>query len=317
MEVMLVPRAGLVLPGPVIAGSGTFGYGTEYASRRSLQGLGAVVCKGTTRHARAGNEPLRLVETPAGMINSIGLANVGVEEVVRHYAPIWAAWSTPVFVNVSGNSVEEYVEIVQLLDGVPGVTGIELNVSCPNIKEGGVQFGTDPKRAAAVTRAVRDATSLPLMVKLSPNVTSIAEIALAVEAAGADVISLINTVYGMTIDIQRRAPAIANISGGLSGPAIRPLAVYQVYTVAQAVAIPIVGMGGIFSGRDAIEFVMAGASAVAVATLLMVDPGGWRRVTEEIERWCDDHGVRDLGEIVGAANAGFKTRTGETALTGS
>jgi dihydroorotate dehydrogenase (NAD+) catalytic subunit len=317
MEVTLAPRTGLVLPGPVIAGSGTFGYGTEFASRRTLRGLGAVVSKGTTRRPRAGNPPLRLIETPAGMINSIGLANVGVEEVVRGYAPIWATWTTPVLVNVSGNSLDEYVEVVRLLDGVPGISGIELNISCPNVREGGVQFGTDPEQAASVTRAAREATDLPLMVKLSPNVTSIASIAQAVEAAGADAISLINTVYGMTVDIRRREPAIANVSGGLSGPAIRPLALYQVYAVAQAVSIPIVGMGGIMSGRDAIEFIMAGASAVAVATLLMAEPSGWRRVTDEIERWCADHGVRDISEIVGVANHGFKAKTGETALTGS
>lgn len=314
---MLAPRTGFALRNPVIAASGTFGYGTEYASRMDLSGLGAVVSKGTTRHPRTGNQPLRLAETPAGMINAIGLQNIGVEAVVRDKAPVWSGWSVPVLVNVSGTSTDDYVDIVQLLDRVAGVSGIELNISCPNVKEGGVLFGTHPRLAAEVTRAVRNATSLPLVVKLSPNVTDIREIARAVEDAGADAISLINTVYGMAVDVKRREPLIANGYGGLSGPAIKPLALYLVHSVAQVVSIPIVGLGGVMTAGDAIEFLLAGASAVGVATLLLLDPDGWRPLATGLEAWCRQEGVKTLSEIIGAANPGFKGRTGELKLTGS
>lgn len=317
METMLAPRTGFALRNPVIAASGTFGYGTEYASRMDLSGLGAVVSKGTTRHPRTGNQPLRLAETPAGMINAIGLQNIGVEAVVRDKAPVWSGWSVPVLVNVSGTSTDDYVDIVQLLDRVAGVSGIELNISCPNVKEGGVLFGTHPRLAAEVTRAVRNATSLPLVVKLSPNVTDIREIARAVEDAGADAISLINTVYGMAVDVKRREPLIANGYGGLSGPAIKPLALYLVHSVAQVVSIPIVGLGGVMTAGDAIEFLLAGASAVGVATLLLLDPDGWRPLATGLEAWCRQEGVKTLSEIIGAANPGFKGRTGELKLTGS
>ena len=314
---MIAPRTGFRLKSPVIAASGTFGYGTEFAARSDLSGLGAIVCKGTTRHPRTGNPPLRLAETPAGMLNAIGLQNIGVEAVIRDKAPVWSGWQVPVLVNVSATSTDEYVEIVRLLDRVPGVAGIELNISCPNVKEGGVAFGIDARMAAGVTAAVRVATEMPLVVKLSPNVTDIRAIASAVEGAGADAVSLVNTVFGMAVDVGRREPLMTNVYGGLSGPAIKPLALYQVYSVAQEVSIPIVGVGGIMSADDALEFLLAGASAVGVATLLLVDPQGWRRLDEGLNAWCDREGVRSLSQVIGGANPGFKGRTGELELTGS
>jgi len=258
-----------------------------------------------------------MAETAAGMLNAIGLQNIGVEAVVRDKAPVWSTWSVPILVNVSGVSIDEYVAVTALLDRVPGVAGIELNISCPNVKEGGVAFGTNPRMAAEVTRAVRATTALPLLVKLSPNVRDIQEVALAVEGAGADAISLINTVYGMAIDAGRRRPLLANGSGGLSGPAIKPLALYLVYQVAQAVSVPVVGLGGIMTAEDAIEFLLAGASAIAVATLLLVDPTAWRDLDKGIEAWCQREGVRRLQEVIGAANPQYKGRAGELPLTGS
>ncbi len=316
VEVILAPRTGLRLKNPVIAASGAFGYGVEYATKNDISGLGAVICKGTTRQARAGNPPLRLAETAAGMLNAIGLQNIGVDAVVRDQAPLWAALDLPFLVNVSGTTVEDYAAIVARLDGVPGVAGIELNISCPNVKEGGVAFGTDSRMAAEVTRAVRDATNLPLMVKLSPNVSDIRPIACAVEEAGADAISLVNTVYGMAIDARSRRPLMPSVSGGLSGPAIKPLALYLVYQVAREVSLPIVGLGGILCAEDAIEFLLAGATAVALGTALMLDPTSWRNIVAGIDQWCGREGVHDLAEITGAANAGYKKRAGEVSLTG-
>jgi dihydroorotate dehydrogenase (NAD+) catalytic subunit len=317
MDVLIAPRTGLRLQNPVIAASGTFGYGVEFAGRMDLSGLGALICKGTTRRPRTGNAPPRLVETPAGMLNAIGLQNIGVEAVIREKAPIWAGWSLPVLVNVSGTSVEDYVEIAALLDGVPGVAGIELNISCPNIHDGGAIFGVEAQSAAAVTRAVRQTTSLPLVVKLSPNVVDIRPIAAAVADAGADAISLINTVYGMTIDIGSRRPALAVASGGLSGPAIKPYALYLVYQAAQEVDIPIIGVGGILSADDAIEFMLAGATAVEIGTALLLDPTCWQRIVADLEEWRRREGVHAWSEIVGAANARDRRRTGEIPLTGS
>ena len=211
MDVDIAPRTGLRLKNPVIAASGTFGYGTEFAERMDVSELGAMVCKGTTREPRTGNEPLRMAETPAGMLNAIGLQNIGVEAVIAEKAPVWAGWPVPVLVNVSGTTTEDYAYVVSRLDGVPGVSGIELNIPCPNVKEGGVAFGTEPRLAREVTAAARAATDLPLVVKLSPNVTDIRSIAASVEEAGADAVSLVNTVYGMAIDAERHAPLLANV----------------------------------------------------------------------------------------------------------
>ncbi len=282
----------------------------------SLDGLGAVVCKGTTLEPLAGTVPLRMVETPAGMLNAIGLQNIGVDAVVREKAPVWAGWSVPVLVNVSGTTIEEYVEIVRRLDGVPGISGIELNISCPNTDSGGIAFGVDPAAAAAVTLAVRGETGLPLVVKLTPNVADIRSIAAAVEAAGADAISLINTVFGMAIDTRRRAPALTNARGGLSGPAIKPYALHLVYEVAQEVSVPVIGMGGIMTGADAAEFLLAGASAIALGTALLVDPTSWRRIARELQEWLASEGVRSVDDVVGAANAGYKRKARETNLAG-
>jgi dihydroorotate dehydrogenase (NAD+) catalytic subunit len=306
MEVTLIPRTRLILKNPVIAASGTFGYGTEFAQRMDVSGLGAIVCKGTTRRPRAGNEPLRLAETPAGMLNAVGLQNIGVEAVVAHHAPKWVTLGVPVLVNVSGTSVDDCCEIVDQLNGVPGVSGIELNISCPNVKEGGVAFGTNARLASEVTAAVRAMTTLPLIVKLSPNVSDIVEIACAVESSGADAISLINTLYGMGVDWKRRAPVLAWVTGGLSGPAIKPVALYMVYAVAGAVSVPIVGLGGIMSVDDALEFLMAGATAVGLGTALMVNPTSWRDVVNGLGAWQRREGVRHIVDIVGSANSGFK-----------
>lgn len=316
MQVTIAPRTGLTLNNPVIAASGTFGYGLEFARRMDVTGFGAIVSKGTTREPRAGTPPVRLVETAAGMLNAIGLQNVGVEAVVKEKAPAWQRLGVPVLVNVSGAALEEYREVVSRLDGVPGVSGIELNISCPNVKEGGVAFGAQPGPAAAVTAAARAATSMPLVVKLSPNVADIRGIASAVEDAGADALTVANTVYGMAIDARRRTPLLTNITGGLSGPAIKPYALYLVYQVAQEVSIPIIAAGGIMTGVDAIEFLLAGATAVQLGTALLVDPACWRTVIADLEAWCRKEGVTDVREIIGAANEGFKGKTGEVHLAG-
>jgi dihydroorotate dehydrogenase (NAD+) catalytic subunit len=316
MDVVIAPRTGLQLKNPVIAASGTFGYGVEFAARMDVSGLGAIVCKGTTREPRSGNPPVRLAETAAGMLNSIGLQNIGVEAVVAEMVPRWRKLGTPVIVNVAATSIEDYRYMVDRLDGLEGVSGIELNISCPNVREGGVQFGTDADLAAGVTRAVRTATQLPLIVKLSPNVADIQVIAAAVEDAGADAVSVANTVYGLAIDARRRRPVLANGTGGLSGPAIKPYALYLVYQVAQAVSIPVIGVGGVMSGLDAVEFLLAGASAVQLGTALMIDPTSWQRVTAEIEAWLDRQGVHALADIVGSANPSYKGKAGEVSLAG-
>jgi dihydroorotate dehydrogenase (NAD+) catalytic subunit len=285
----------------VMTASGTFGYGTEYADFVDVQRLGAIVCKGTTLEPREGNPQPRLGETPAGLLNSIGLQNIGVEALIKEKAPLWASWQVPVIVNIAGESIDDYARLAARLDGVVGVSGLEVNVSCPNVKSGGMEFGTDPKAAASVTRAVKKATSMPVIVKLTPNVTSIVEIAEAVADAGADVLCLINTLRGMAIDVSARKPSLGNICGGLSGPAIKPVALYMVYQVAGRVKLPIVGCGGIMSSQDALEFIMAGASAVEVGTAQFVNPRALLDVLEGIEEFMRHEGVKDISELVGAA----------------
>jgi len=290
-----------MLDNPVMTASGTFGYGTEYSKIIDIQKLGAIVCKGTTFRPRKGNLQPRLVETVGGLLNSVGLENIGVDAVIRDKAPIWASWRVPVIVNIAGETIDEYVSAVAKLEGIPGVSGIELNISCPNISAAGIEFGVNPKLAAEVTLAVKAVTSLPVMVKLSPNVTDIKEIALAVESAGADAISLINTVKGIAIDISKRKPCLGNITGGLSGPAIKPIALYMVYEVAKVVHIPLIGCGGISCAADALEFIMCGASAVQVGSANLTNPRASLNILEGIKHFMSDKGIHNLAELIGVA----------------
>lgn len=303
VEVELAPKhpLGLKLKNPVMTASGTFGYGTEYSSLVDVSALGAVVSKAITLRPRNGNPQPRIAETPAGMLNAIGLQNIGLEAAIRDKCPIWARWSTPVVVNVAGFTVEEYVEVSRRLAETSGVAAIELNISCPNVDSEGEQFGLCKESAAEVTQEVRQAIDVPLFVKLSPNVTDIVEIAEAVCLAGADAISLINTIPGMTIDLKTRRPVLANITGGLSGPAIRPIAVRVVYEVAQAVDTPIIGIGGISNSEDALEFIMAGARAIQVGTGTFFNPRTSIEVVEGLEAFLISEGVQDINELVGVA----------------
>jgi len=303
LAVQLAPThpRGLLLKNPVMNASGTFGYGTEYSEVVDVQKLGAVVCKATTLEPREGSPQPRLKETPAGLLNSIGLQNIGVEAVIKEKAPLWASWQVPVIVNIAGEHADEYAKLASRLDGVPGISGLEVNISCPNVEVGGIEFGTDPMSAFGVTRAVVRATTLPVVVKLTPNVTDIVEIAVAVSQAGAHALCLINTLRGMAIDIAGRRPALGNACGGLSGPAIKPIALYMVYEVAKKVDIPVIGCGGISSAEDAMEFIMAGASAVQVGTAQFVSPGAMLDVLEGIEQFMERENVEDLSELVGVA----------------
>ena len=286
---------GLRLRGPVMVASGTFGYGFD-APGVDRAALGAIVTKGTTLAPRDGNAPNRIAETPSGMLNAIGLQNPGVDQVARVYAPIWASWDLPVIVNVAGDSIDEYVAVARRLDGVPGIAGLELNISCPNVSNG-LQFGVDSGLAAELTHAVRAVTRLPLLVKLTPNVTDIVAVARAVEDAGADAVSAINTYVGMSIDVRRRQPVLSRGSGGLSGPAIKPLALHAVWQVATAVRIPVIGIGGITTAGDALEFLLAGAAAVQLGTVNYVRPQAAREVHDGIAGHLHEHGFRDLGAL--------------------
>jgi dihydroorotate dehydrogenase (NAD+) catalytic subunit len=303
LSVQLAPknRRGLRLANPVMTASGTFGYGTEYQQLFDIQRLGAIVCKGTTLEPREGNPQPRLVETAAGVINAIGLQNIGVRALIKEKAPVWAEWRVPVIVNIAGDTVAEYAKLAETLDGVKGVSGIEVNISCPNVKAGGAAFGADPECAAEVTRGVRAATTLPMIVKLTPNTGDIAAVAGAVEKAGADAISLVNSVKAMAIDLVNRRPPLGSTTGGLSGPAIKPVALAMVYELAGTVAVPVVGCGGIASASDALEFIMAGASAVQVGSASFKNPRASLDVLEGIERFMEKEGIKNLGEIIGAA----------------
>jgi dihydroorotate dehydrogenase (NAD+) catalytic subunit len=292
---------GLELANPVLVASGTFGYGTEYQPLVDIQRLGAICSKGITVRPRAGNRPPRIAETPAGMLNAIGLQNVGLRGVVEEKAPIWARWTVPVVVNISGESIAEFEQLAGTLDDVPGVAGLELNISCPNIRAGGQLFADDARSAAAVTRACRAASTLPLMVKLSPNVGNVVEIALAVEEAGADCISVANTLLGMLIDVDRRRPYLANVTGGLSGPAVRPVIVRMVYQVAAAVSVPVVGVGGITCTEDALQYILAGATAVQVGTANFVNPRTATEIVDGLADYLREHRIADVADLVGAA----------------
>jgi dihydroorotate dehydrogenase (NAD+) catalytic subunit len=303
LSVQLAPKNehGLLLANPVMTASGTFGYGTEYCHMFDIQRLGAIVCKGTTLEPREGNPQPRLAETACGLLNSIGLQNIGVKALIKEKAPLWAGWQVPVIVNIAGETIEEYAKLAGELEGVAGVSGIEVNISCPNVKAGGAEFGANPDSAAAATTAVRAATSLPVLVKLTPNTGDIAEVAMAVADAGADAISLINTLRGIAIDTARRRPLLGNIVGGLSGPAIKPVALYMVYEVARVVKVPVVGCGGITTASDAIEFIMAGASAAQVGTTSFTEPHAPLDVLEGIEQFMKKEGIEDIAELIGAA----------------
>ena len=292
-----------MLDNPVMIASGTFGYGIEYSELIDIQKLGAIVCKGTTLMPRKGNSQPRLVETESGLLNSVGLENIGVDAVVKDKAPVWANWRVPVIVNIAGETIGEYISVAAKLGDTPGVSGIELNISCPNISTGGIEFGVTPKLAAEATAAVKAATNLPVIVKLSPNVTDIREIAVAVEGAGVDAIALINTLKGMAIDIKKGKPRLGNTTGGLSGPAIKPVALYMVYEVAKVVHIPVIGCGGVRCAEDALEFIMAGASAVQVGTANLANPHVALDVLEGIKHFMRDRGIRKLTDLIGIARA--------------
>jgi dihydroorotate dehydrogenase (NAD+) catalytic subunit len=282
----------LRLRSPVMVASGTFGYGFD-APLVDRSALGAIVTKGTTPRPRDGNAPTRIAETPSGMLNAIGLQNPGVEHVAREYAPIWASWEVPVIVNVAGDAIEDYVAVARRLDGVPGVAGLELNISCPNVVNG-LQFGLDPRLAAELTAAVRRATGLPLIVKLTPNVTDIEAVGRAVEAAGADAVSAINTYVGMAIDVRRRRPILSRGSGGVSGPAIKPMALQAVWQLAAELSIPVIGIGGIVTASDALEFLLAGAVAVQLGTVNYVRPESAGEVHDGIAEYMQRRGFNDL-----------------------
>jgi len=303
LGIQLAPNhsRGLLLRNPVMTASGTFGYGIEYQGVVDIQRLGAIVCKGTTLHPRDGNPQPRLFETASGLLNSVGLQNIGVDVLVKEKAAIWATWDVPVIVNIAGDTKEEYGDVAARLSDVAGVSAVEVNISCPNVACGGMEFGTDPKAAADVTAVVKRATSLPVIVKLSPNVTDILEIAKAVVDAGADSICLINTVRGMAVNIETAQPVLGNITGGLSGPAVKPIALAMVYKVAGIVDVPIIGCGGITCAEDAVEFLMAGASAVQVGTANLTDPQAALKVLEGIEQFMQKRNYDSLNTIIGMA----------------
>lgn len=298
-----VKIAGIKMKTPVMTASGTFGFGPEYADFVDLNQVGAVVVKGTTLHPRPGNSGRRIAETPAGMLNSIGLENPGVDAFLTKTLAGLAQYDVPIIVNIAGNTVEEYGELAAMLT-VPGVSALEINISCPNVKAGGIAFGTDCASAAAVVARVKENTRLPVIPKLSPNVTDIVTMAQAVEAAGADAISLINTLLGMAIDIHTWRPVLGNVVGGLSGPAVKPVAVRMVWQVARAVKVPVIGMGGIMTAQDAIEFLLAGASAVAVGTANFVNPRASVEVAEGIREYLVERGLTHVSQLVGQVDVG-------------
>jgi dihydroorotate dehydrogenase (NAD+) catalytic subunit len=297
---MTVEVAGIKMRNPVMTASGTFGYGAEFADYLDLESIGAMITKGLSLRPKAGNPTPRIVETPGGMLNAIGLQNVGVDAFIAQKLPYLSKVATPVIVNLYGNTLEEYGEVAARLDGLPGVAGIEVNISCPNVKQGGIVFGTDPAAAQEVVRLVKRNTSKPMIVKLSPNVTDVVLMARACADAGADALSLINTLTGMAIDLDRRRPVLANITGGLSGPAIKPVALRMVWQVAKCVQIPIIGIGGIMNARDALEFILAGASAVQVGTASFLDPSAAQTIARDMEQYLVDKGIGSVSSLIGA-----------------
>jgi dihydroorotate dehydrogenase (NAD+) catalytic subunit len=293
---------GVKLKNPVMTASGTFGYASEFEELIDLNRLGAIIVKGLSLEPSRGNPPPRIVETPCGMLNAIGLENVGLEAFLKEKLPFLKRIDTPVLVNIYGKNIADYAELASRLEDIEKIAGIELNISCPNVKSGGAAFGAFPESAAQVVRAVRKSTTRPLMVKLSPNVTDITEIARSVEGEGADSISLINTITGMAIDIETRRPKLANITGGLSGPAIRPVALRMVWQTAQVVKVPVIGVGGIMTAKDALEFLIAGAVAVQVGTANFINPHATIDIIEGIEAFLMERNISDIAEIIGTLN---------------
>jgi dihydroorotate dehydrogenase (NAD+) catalytic subunit len=299
---LAVKLGALRLKNPVLTASGTSGYGIDLLPHFDISGIGGVVSKSLSLAPREGNPPVRLSETPGGMLNSIGLQNIGVEAFIGEKLPTLRRHDLAVIANIFGESVEEFEQLARRLDAAEGVSAIELNISCPNTAKGGVEFGVDPDATARVTAAVRAATRLPVIVKLSPNVTDITLIARAAESAGADILSLVNTFFGMTIDVERRRAVLSSGTGGLSGPAIRPMAVHLVHRVSRAVDLPLIGIGGIRTGLDAIEFILAGASAVEVGTATFTEPAASLRIAREIGEYCERHHVDDIATLVGGVS---------------
>ncbi len=284
---------------PVLVASGTFGYGEEYGSLIDLNKLGGIITKSVTLSPREGNPPPRTCETPSGMLNSIGLTNVGVKRFIREKLPFLRKLKTRVIVNVAGSTVEEYVEVVKKLEGKKGIDLLEINISCPNVKEGGIAFGSKPESACECIKAVRENTYFPIIAKLSPNVSDITEIALAVEEAGADAVSMINTLVGMAVDLEKRRPRLYNITGGLSGPAVKPVALAMVWKTAQKVKIPVIGIGGIMNIQDALEFILAGASMIQIGTGNFVDPECSIQIVEGLKEYCQKNRIKKIRELVG------------------
>ncbi|HBI23087.1 MAG: dihydroorotate dehydrogenase B catalytic subunit [Nitrospirae bacterium RIFCSPLOW2_12_42_9] len=292
--------AGIDFQNPVTLASGTARYGEEITEHCDLNRLGAIIVKGIALKPTPGNPPPRICETPSGMLNAIGLPNIGVDAFIRDKLPFLRQFNPKVLVNIFGSTVDEYGEVARRFNGVAGVHGLEVNISCPNIKEGGIAFGTDIESTRRVVQIVRKATTLPVLIKLSPNVTDIASFARVCEDEGADGLSVINTLLGMSIDTETWKPRLANVTGGLSGPAIRPVAVRMVWQVYKAVKIPIIGMGGIFTVNDAVEFLLAGASAVAVGTANFINPGVSIEIVEGLEKYMEDKGLNNISELIGA-----------------
>lgn len=298
-----VEVGGIRMKNPVMTASGTFGYGEEFSPFIDLDKLGAIVLKGITLKPKRGNPPPRIIETPSGILNAIGLQNVGVEVLINKKLPYLQKFTTPIIINISGDTLEEYVELARKLDDISqekGIAGLEINISCPNVQKGGIVWGTEAQLTYKVVNNIRKVTTLPLIVKLSPNVTDIKVIAQAAEEAGADVLSLINTLVGMAVDVSLRRPKLANISGGLSGPAVKPVALWMVWQVFQTVNIPIIGMGGIMKAQDALEFIIAGARAVSIGTANLVNPKAAIEIIKGIEKYLVENKIKDINELVGS-----------------
>ncbi|MCM1317131.1 MAG: dihydroorotate dehydrogenase [Bacteroides sp.] len=300
MATLNVNIGGLELANPVLTASGTFGYGEEFADLTDINALGGIIVKGTTLAPRQGNPAPRMAETPSGMLNAVGLQNKGVDYFIEHIYPrIAERFSSEIIVNVAGSTIDDYTEVCRRLAPLPRIRAVEINISCPNVKQGGMAFGTTTEGAAEVTRAVRAAWPKTLIMKLSPNVTSIVDIAKAVEAEGADSVSLINTLMGMAIDVKRRRPMLSTVTGGLSGPAVKPVAVRMVWQVAKAVGIPVIGLGGISNTDDALEFIMAGATAIEVGTAGFVNPRAAEEIALGLAAYCEENGLKSISEIRG------------------